>query len=188
VDEFNYLAVLISIILGLGITQLLTGVGKLINARERVRWYWPVGAWACFLLVIHVQTWWAMFGLRQHREWDFLGFLVVLLQPILLYLLSALVFPDWGAQVSEVDLRANYYAHAGWFFGLAMAAVAVSLLKDLVLEGRLPAPLNTGIQLAFFALGAVAAFTRREWFHKLLIGVNALLYSVYIVALFARLR
>jgi hypothetical protein len=34
-DEFNYLSVLISIILGLGVTQLLTGLGKLIFARLR---------------------------------------------------------------------------------------------------------------------------------------------------------
>jgi hypothetical protein len=33
VDEFGYLSVLISIILGLGITQLLTGLGRLVNSR-----------------------------------------------------------------------------------------------------------------------------------------------------------
>jgi hypothetical protein len=30
-----------SIILGLGITQLVTGLGRLIQARLRVRLYWP---------------------------------------------------------------------------------------------------------------------------------------------------
>lgn len=186
-DEFNYLSVLISIILGLGITQLLTGLGRLINGRAQVRWYWPTVAWAGFLLVIHIQTWWAMFGLRGHSDWNFLAFLVVLLQPILLYLLSALIFPDMTGQ-ETVDLRANYYAHAGWFFGLSMTVVAISLLKDVILNGSLPEPLNTAIQVAFFILGGVAAVTRREWFHKLVIPFNVLLYGGYIVALFSRLR
>jgi hypothetical protein len=187
VDEFGYLSVLISIILGLGITQLLTGLGRLINSRARVRWYWPTVAWAGFLLIIHIQTWWAMFGLRNHQGWSFLAFLVVLLQPILLYLLSALVFPDMTGQAAEVDLRANYYAHARWFFGLAMTVVVVSLLKDIVLNGSLPERLNTAIQLLFFVLGAGAVITQREWYHKLLIPFNVLLYGVYIVVLFARL-
>jgi len=187
-DEFNYLAVLISIILGLGITQLLTGLGKLINTRANVRWYWPVAAWTGFLLIIHIQTWWAMFGLRNHKEWDFLAFLVVLLQPILLYLLSALVLPDLTAQTSVVDLRANYYSHSRWFFSLAMAVVVISLLRDIILNGRLPELLNTSIQVLFFIFGAGAVATRREWYHKLLIPINALLYGVYIVALFARLH
>lgn len=187
-DEFNYLAVLISIILGLGITQLLTGLGKLINSRANVRWYWPVAAWTGFLLLIHIQTWWAMFGLRNHKEWDFLAFLIVLLQPILLYLLAALVLPDVTAQTPMADLRANYYAHSRWFFSLAISVVAVSLLRDVILEGKLPDSLNTSIQVLFFVLGAGAIITQREWYHKLLIPINALLYGVYITALFARLR
>ena len=40
-EEFQYLAVLLSIVLGLGVTQLLTGVGRLVQARGRVRPYWP---------------------------------------------------------------------------------------------------------------------------------------------------
>ena len=73
-DQFNYLAVLISIILGLGITQLLSGVGRLLQARGHVRLYWPTLAWVAVLLVVHVQTWWAMFGLRTLQTWTFAAF------------------------------------------------------------------------------------------------------------------
>lgn len=37
----GYLAVIVSIILGLSITQLLQGISEVINERERVRFYWP---------------------------------------------------------------------------------------------------------------------------------------------------
>ena len=40
-DEFGYLAVILSIILGLSVTQLLQGLSNVINARDRVRIYWP---------------------------------------------------------------------------------------------------------------------------------------------------
>jgi len=40
-SAFDYLSVLISIILGLGIAQVLSGFGRLLNVRSRVRWYGP---------------------------------------------------------------------------------------------------------------------------------------------------
>ena len=44
-----------------------------IQARERVRVYWPSVAWIGLLLILEIQTWWSMFGLREHRDWNFLG-------------------------------------------------------------------------------------------------------------------
>lgn len=89
-DEFGYLSVLLSIILGLAITQLLKGFRGIVLARSQTVLYLPVVTWAVVLLLIAVQTWWAMFGLRTVRAWTFLQFAVVLFQTILLYMLAAL--------------------------------------------------------------------------------------------------
>jgi hypothetical protein len=58
-DEFGYLAVILSIILGLSVTQLLQGLSQVINARDRARIYGPAIGWALPLLVIDLQPWWA---------------------------------------------------------------------------------------------------------------------------------
>ncbi|HEX4684094.1 MAG TPA: hypothetical protein VH277_15365, partial [Gemmatimonadaceae bacterium] len=70
-DAFNYLSVLLSIIIGLGLTQVLTAMGRLIRHRALVRFYWPPVLWADLLILVYVQTWWAMFGLRGYRAWRF---------------------------------------------------------------------------------------------------------------------
>lgn len=79
-DAFSYLSVLISIILGLAVTQVLQGFRGLMLARSRVRTYWPALVWAVLVLVICVQVWWAMFGLSQRTaaRWTFLDFGLVL--------------------------------------------------------------------------------------------------------------
>lgn len=190
-DEFSYLSVLLSIVLGLGITQLLTALGRLIQARERVRMYWPAPAWAVLLLVTHVQTWWTMFGLRDEGAWTFFTFLLVLLQPVLLYLLAALVLPDFGETADPgegtVDLRRHYFRQARWFFGLGVALLAVSVLKDVALEGELPDPPNLVAHLLFAALWGTAAVTRRERYHLLLAPASFLLFTGYVALLFMRL-
>ena len=187
-DEFSYLSVLISIILGLALAQLITGIGRLIQVRARVDLYWPSVVWACVLLVINVQSWWAMFALGRVREWTFLEFLVVLLHPLALYLLAALALPDVtefnGA--ARINLKANYFNHSRGFFGAVMVTIAASLARPFAFGGR-PAVADIVVQMLWFALAGAALVTRREGYHKLLAAVFPASLALYIGALFARL-
>ena len=185
-DEFSYLSVLLSIILGLAVTQILKGFRALLLSRARVRLYWPAIAWAFLLLVIYVQTWWASFGLRTHHDWTFTGFAIVLLQTALLYMMAGLVFPDFFG-VDVVDLRENYFAHRGWFFGIAVTSALVSLAKDVVLSGHLPERSNVAFHVVFVILGVSCAVTAREVFHKAAIVFAYILFASYIALLFSHL-
>jgi hypothetical protein len=51
-DEFSYLSVLISVILGLAVTQILKEFRGILLSRVRVGIYWPVLGWAALLLLI----------------------------------------------------------------------------------------------------------------------------------------
>ena len=184
-DEFSYLSVLLSIILGLAITQVLKGLRGLILARHQVQHYWPSVLWAIFILLICVQSWWAMFGMRAMKVWGFLDFLVVLAQTIVTYLIAALVFPDFGQQT--VDLRAHYFNHARWFFGLIVGVLLISILKEWMLAGSWPAPANLLFHLLFMALALIAAFARSPWLHKALPLASLAVLAFYIAFLYARL-
>ena len=187
-DAFSYLSVLLSIVLGLGVTQVLTGLGRVIEARDRVRAYGPALIWAGVILLVHVQTWWVMFGLRVYQDWTFGTFLMVLLQPAVLYLLSALVLPlDFGGG-SAADLRDHYYRHVPWFFGIAVLLLAQSIARDLVIDGDFPSTVNLAAHGAFGALWGGAAFTRRPRYHWFVAVATAVLFGVYVTALFARLE
>src|SRR6478752_3714632 len=114
-DAFSYLSVLLSIILGLAITQVLQGYRGLLLSRSRVQLYGPTMIWSALLLVFSAQLWWASFGLAGHKQWDFATFAVILLQTVLLYMMSAIVFPDVPSDGS-VDLRAHYFREVVPFF------------------------------------------------------------------------
>ena len=185
-DAFSYLSVLLSIILGLAITQLLQGLARVIQGRERIRVFWPSIAWGGILILVTVQSWWALFGLRTHTQWSFFPFLIVVAQTINLYLATSLVIPEI-APGEHLDLREHYFKQVTWFFSLTIGMVFISLAKDLVFSGAVPANANTGIQLGFVALAISAMTCRREWFHKLLVTVTIALFSLYIVLLFTQL-
>jgi len=186
-DQFSYLSVLLSIILGLAITQVLQGFRGIVLERSRVRMYWPVLLWAIGLLGMCVQGWWAMFDLREIVEWKFAHFVVVLLQTVFTYMLAALVFPDFIGD-HKVDLRSHYFAHTRWFFSLFIAALVTSLAKDLVIGGHLPDRTNAGFHFVFIAAFLIAALTRREWYHKALSLVGTVAFAAYTLLLFSRLH
>lgn len=187
-DAFSYLSVLLSIVLGLGVTQVLTSLGRVIEARDRVRTFGPALIWAGVILLIHVQTWWVMFGLRTHQGWTFGAFLIVLLQPLVLYLLSALVLPaDFGGG-SPVDLRAHYFRHAPWFFGFGVLLLVQSVARDVLMSGGLPSLANLSVHVAFLALWTGAALTHRTAYHWFVAVATAALFCLYVAALFPQLR
>ena len=185
-DQFEYLAVLISIILGLGITQLLSGFGRWLEQRSAFRAYAPSILWATILLVLHVQTWWSMFGMRHQAHWTFLQFGVVLLQPIILFLLATLVLP--GPNAPQPDLRSNYFAQRNWFFGLLALLLLVSVIKDVVVGGALPAPDNLAFHGVFFVGAVGAIISGHETYHRTMAWVSGGLIATYIFLLFAELR
>jgi hypothetical protein len=185
-DAFSYLSVLISIVIGLAITQILQGYRTLLIARHRVRFYGPSLIWAGVLLLISAQSWWAMFGMREHVQWTFLEFALVLLQTILTYMLAALLIPDVGVE-ERVDLRAHYLEQASWFFGFGVALLIVSVLKDLALTGSWPKPLNLGFHAVFVTLWTIAAGTRYEPYHRVLAWLMTVAIAAYVWLLFARL-
>jgi hypothetical protein len=185
-DNFSYLSVLVSIVLGLGITNLLLAVATLVRNRSRLRMYWPAPVWITTLFLIHVQTWWAMFGLREVASWSFAAFLIVLLQPVALFLMAAVISPQ-VPPAGVTDLRSQYFSEARWFFGTLAGALIISLAKDVVLYGKLPELPNLVAHAVFIAAALAGAVSRSDLVHKILAPLGLVLFGGYIALLFTRL-
>ena len=184
-DSFSYLSVLLSVIIGLAVTQVLQGLRALMLARDSARLYAPSLIWAALVLLIAVQMWWSSFGLRDHQDWTFGLYGLILLHTALFYLAAGLVLPDLSPE--RIDLQADYYRNRGWFFGLLAGAAVVSILKDVALEGELPEPFNLAFHGVLIGSCAVAMLTVSRRYHVVLAPVSLLLFTGYIGVLFARL-
>jgi hypothetical protein len=187
VDEFSYLSVLLSVVLGLAVTEILQGIRHRIVAAERVRTYWPARLWSVTMLLVCAQTWWAMFGLRARHDWKFDEFLVLLTQVILLYLVCGLVHPEFD-RAQEIDLRADYFAQRKRFFSLLIVAAIVSVVRDLVLNHALPNPMNLAFHIVWIVTAAIGIVTSNEWYHKALALFTFVAFVNYITTMFVKLQ
>jgi hypothetical protein len=185
-DAFGYLSVLISIILGLAIAQVLQGYRALLLARGRIHGDPAPLIWSGLILLFAAQAWWASFDLTARPDWDFLDFAVILLQMGLLYMLSALVLPDVPAE-QPVDLAGHFERHRTAFFAFLIAMLASSILKEAVLEHRLPLPLNLTFHLVLAGIAVAGILFRAKKVQLALALAGTVGFLAYVALLFTRL-
>lgn len=185
-SAFSYLSVLLSIILGLAITQVLQGYRALLLARGRVRISASVLIWSVLILLFAAQAWWASFDLRDRTHWDFLTFAVILLQMILLYMLAALVFPDIE-HGGTADLMEHSDKYRRAFYGFLLAMLVTSIAKTLMTDHRLPSATNLGFHLLLMTLAIAGIVSRNHRLQVAIAVVAAAGFFAYISLLFAHL-
>jgi hypothetical protein len=178
----EYLSVLVSIIVGLGLSHLLGSVGKLLSRRHRVRPYVPSMMAAVIIFLAHVQFWWGSFDFGEEIENNFFAFLVFLSTPILLYLIAVLALPELDQDDSgEVSLRDHYYEARPWFFGLTALVPVTTALRNVVFQREPFWNQDRPFEIAFFLLALVGVLTASQRVHRVLPFVMFTLFVVMVV-------
>jgi len=156
INAFEYITVFISIILGLGVTQILTGIADLVHQSDRVKVYWPHLVWVLLVLILHVQEWYITFELRTFNAWRLPVFLFVLLYPIVLFITARLLFP-FGLSEESIDLQEFYYKNYRKIFLFGAILAFISILDNLIMRPYLLEDL-VGPSLVLILLSPLALF------------------------------
>jgi hypothetical protein len=184
---FDYLTILMSIVLGLAVANVLTRLALVITARERVDFYWPPVAWAIWLFFIAVQHWWAEWSVRHTAHWSFLAFWLFLLTPVTLFILSALVLPEREGEGGVLDLGEWYFRNRTWFFGFLAFLPLLSIAEELARSGRIYSLVNLAFLLAFEVAIAIAYLVRSRRAQEWITAQAMVLTVIYVVVLFLKM-
>ena len=179
--SFEYFSVALSLVLGLGITQLLLGVLRVFRTQGRQKIHWIPLTWAAAIFIWQIQYWWALFELHTLMEsWTQGGFVLLLASAILLFISGALVLPASESQQSNELL--TYFRDDGKWALLALVAYsAISLWVNWLLYGRSPLNDVTALLIAFSALALTAFFFARTRS----LGIITILFFVLTVYTFS---
>ena len=168
-DPFSYLSVLISIVLALGMTRVLAGVGEMLQARLRRRLYWVHLVWVGNLFLYLIIAWWIFYRWRSQQPWTFFLFVFVLISPTVLYLASLILFPPESQLDEAIDYKKHYYANHRVFFILFALFTPIdivdSLLKGIAHFFEL-GPRYLVSNVLYFTGMTLAAITRNERYHQ----------------------
>jgi len=117
---FEYIGVLISVIMGLAITHLAVGASKLIQNRETSKQCLPHALWTINVLLYILMIWWSMFWWSGLEDWSAYHYLGITVYAIVMFLMSAMLYPyDMD---DNIDIEAYFFKNRVWFFGLMTVA------------------------------------------------------------------
>lgn len=133
---FEFVTVMISMILALSLGQMLRSASYLAKTEREVRYSRPHTLWFAVIIIAVINHWWSLWDLRS-IEWDYASFLYVLIAPVLVTFAAGLLTPG-RASSGAIDLPIQYervrklfsivmvsYATAMWFDGPLLAGQEV---------------------------------------------------------------
>ncbi|MFM9839457.1 MAG: hypothetical protein ACKVOQ_14405 [Cyclobacteriaceae bacterium] len=180
ISPFEYVTVLISIILGMGITKLISGLAAIIQRWHNVKIYWPHMLLIILVFVIHIQDWWATYELASYKYWRLPTFLFIILYPVILYILTTILFPiRWGPG-KPIDLKEFYFCNYRKIYLFMMLLPAHSFIDNHFIGGYAIEDQLLQIALFLMLLLIVLLNRRDEWIHK----TTAILFSTALVITF----
>lgn len=185
VNSSQHLLVLMSIILGLGIRELLVGGRAAAVERPRTELSLLPFLAAALVLIAIVQFWWYLFIVANRGVWsgNFFLFAATLLRPALLFLSSASVFP---AASSREDLERHYFRNRGFIYLPIAIFEAQNLVESAANLGTLLHPAHA-FHFVFIAGTITLSISASTKLHKVLLIAGLLLSAFFIAAFSLRL-
>ncbi len=128
--NFTIVATVISMVLGLSVTRLLTGLVTIFRIRRKSSMDWVPLAWSSILFIMQLQYWWAINQLSALRQtFQFSEFIFLVLTTLMLFVTAALILPSRGEDEDQ-GLRL-YFEQDGRF---ALISLSAFLMFGLVVN------------------------------------------------------
>jgi hypothetical protein len=157
---------LISVVVGLGLTELLGNFNRLMCVRREVRWDGLPLAWAFLAVLLVNNYWWGMYQgyVSATSASTAASFLVGLALPVLLYLVCAAALPNARTAAGR-EMRTSYLAESRYFFALVLLYVVATLVQSLVVNRAFRLSVAMMERLAIIAVLAPLLWRRRAGYH-----------------------
>jgi hypothetical protein len=165
---FEYLGVILSVIMGLGLTHVLAGLSKTVHHRRTMKPYWVHTVWAFNTLIYIVIIWWGMFWWSNQQDWLFFQFLLLILYAIVLFFLASLLYP-WDIP-DDFDFETHFFETRPWFFSVLALGWLVDIPETMLKSKDGLRDLPEGYVLfvsTFIALGLIGAIWSNKTYHKI---------------------
>ncbi len=156
-DQFEYIMVLVSIIVGLGIAHILLGIGGIIDRlsrkNDRLELSLAHAAWLAFCFLWLVMFWWWEYRFSTRvSDWTMGLYLFLICYAVALFLFQALLVPrTWDGVTS---LKEYFLERRAWFYSL-LAFVTMLDLFDSYLKGGFEYILETGYFAMAFPVATI---------------------------------
>lgn len=134
--SFNYVATFVSLIYGLAMAHALTCIAEYLQNNKRIKNYWVWWVWALFLLLLSNGFWISLYNIWHDLDSWKVSYVVFITFESCLFYLMYYIFFNHLKDMSDSDLRKDYYKNKTFFFSLLTVAVICMINLSEVLIGK----------------------------------------------------
>jgi hypothetical protein len=127
---FEFVSVMVSIILGLSLSQMLEALARLMRDPKDVQAFKPQTIWTLSLILTHFLLWWSIWDFRD-AAWNYPRFVVASVEPLLLFFMGALILPSAGSV--SVDLKSHFLRVRPLLMGLYALLMIIFIVDGPVI-------------------------------------------------------
>ena len=181
---FEHVSVFISVILGLAVVHLLGGVSLVLDTRVKTHIYWVHLLWTVNMLFMTSLVWIGNFVLADVLAFSIWHFLNLVLYSMFIYLMSGLLYPVKGSEVTDFRQHFDDNRRRFYFIGLCLVVTDAvdGFMEHRVVGGELnPGQFGTlAVYAALFVAGIVWKSKRLDAFAAVvfLLGLLGFLESL----------
>ena len=189
-STFEFISVLMSIVVGLGITRILSSLTSIIDHRAKSTLDGVSLLWAFNILVMLLMFWWVVVNNWRIREaWSFSGFAALFLYGVGIYFCAALILPRVDAE--GVDMRARFERIRVPFFLFWLFVILLELFDSLLKGGdyvlsELGPPYIVGMGSSL-VLGVFALRVRGRLFHWVFALWTCVTFMAWVLSRFSQI-
>lgn len=177
--RFEYLSVLVSIVIALGISEVTIAWARVLQKKVTTKIYWLHGFWSIFSLFLMIQFWWGFWRYRTVESWSLMSLITALTVVITLSLCALMLVPRVRADIN-FDSQSIYFENSAKFFFLGGCFILLVSVMDIMILGS--PMLHT--ENMFRGAGAIIAFgmasTRSENIHTGFVFVSIALLGGFL--------
>lgn len=165
ISPFEYVSILVSIILGLGITQILSSFSDLLFRFKKTKFYWPHTLWILFVLFLHIQDWFIIYQLKDKAVWHLPELFFILLYPIALFCAAKMLLPANDTE-ERFNMKLFYRSQFPIIFIIIGSSVLISILFNIFFLKK--AVLQQGLLIIFLLVIVYSSIKKlnHELLHK----------------------
>lgn len=165
---FEFLMILLSLIVGLGLAEILAGIARFLKRSGQHEFPWIHGTATLAIFVALLQTFWESWGLRTIELWSFPAMLLMLGSPIFLYLMAYILFPE---QDDHTPLDQYYFERARLLWPLGGLTVIVGTLFRPIAFGDSLWVVDHASGIPILIVCAILTVARKPMVHRILVPV-----------------
>jgi len=130
---FEFVLIVVSLIVGLALTEFATGVADMIRTLHRAHFYWAHIILIAYGFISCLTYWTTIHKLRRVNRWSVFHIAIVLMSGLLFFISTRIVFPD--RDTFDLDYEKYFNDQVSTIFIMVILYIIFYMLESFVIKG-----------------------------------------------------